>query len=330
MTGLTAFEVEGLRVEFGGDASPLLAVRDVSFAVSAGETLAVVGESGSGKSVTALAAMGLLDPPGRITAGDVRLGGRSLVGLRDDQYRLVRGSELAMVFQDPLSALNPVLTIGAQVAEAVTAHGGSRAAGWKRALEMLERVGVAPAARLSRAYPHELSGGMRQRVLLAMALANEPKVLIADEPTTALDVTTQAQILDLVAELQREMGLAVVLVSHDLGVVAGIADRVVVMYAGRVVESGSTADLFTRAGHPYARGLLASVPRVDDARGTLSAIPGTPPDPARLPSGCAFHPRCPLAVARCRDAVPPDVVLSGGHVAACIFADEVSSGSPVG
>jgi oligopeptide transport system ATP-binding protein len=322
-----ALEVDGLRVEFGRLPATVQAVQRVSFSVARGETLAVVGESGSGKTVTALAIMGLIDPPGRVTEGDVRLGGTALTGLTESGYRRVRGRQLAMVFQDPLSSLNPVRRVGDQIAEAARVHGAPRARAREAALEMLERVGVVPAARRARSYPHELSGGMRQRVMLAMALVNRPQVLIADEPTTALDVTTQAQIMELLAELQAEMGMALVVVSHDLGVVAGIADRVVVMYAGRIVEEGSAARVFTAAGHPYTRGLLAAVPRADDVRPVLAAIPGNPPDASRLPSGCAFHPRCVLAEKACRLTRPELHVVTGGHRAACLFADDVSAGA---
>jgi oligopeptide transport system ATP-binding protein len=290
--------------------------------------VAVVGESGSGKSVTGLAIMGLIDPPGRITGGDVRLAGTPLVGLPESDYERVRGRDLAMVFQDPLSALNPVQRVGDQIAEAARVHGASRADARAAAIALLERVGVVPASRRARAYPHELSGGMRQRVMLAMALMNRPQVLIADEPTTALDVTTQAQILELLGELQDEMGLALVVVSHDLGVVAGIADRVLVMYAGRIVEEGPADRIFATPGHPYTRGLLASVPRADDARPVLAAIPGNPPDPVALPSGCPFHPRCARAEPRCSEARPELLRVHEGHAAACWFADEVSSGVP--
>jgi len=329
MSGAAALSVERLWMQFAGDGRVVQAVRGVSFRVNPGETIAVVGESGSGKTVTALAVMGLIEPPGMITDGEVRLAGRSLVGLPERRYRELRGRELAMVFQDPMSALNPVQRVGKQLAEALAVHGAarSRRQAAPQVYELLERVGLVPAARLARAYPHQLSGGMRQRVMLAMALANRPQVLIADEPTTALDVTTQAQVLELLAELQHEMGLALVLVTHDLGVVAGLGERVVVMYAGRVVEEAPVDQLFNGSGHPYTRGLLASVPRGTDDGRALAAIPGSPPDPAAIPQGCAFHPRCPIAEDRCRTTVPELRGLGDGHWAACFFADEVSSGA---
>jgi oligopeptide/dipeptide ABC transporter ATP-binding protein len=322
---MSLLEVDGLRVQFGEPPRAIRAVNRMSFSVDRGETVAIVGESGSGKSVTGLAIMGLVDPPGRITDGDIRFDGKALVGLREAEYRHLRGRRLAMVFQDPMTALNPVQRIGKQIAEAAQVHGAARRGAATQAVEALERVGVVPATKRARAYPHELSGGMRQRVMLAMALVNRPQLLIADEPTTALDVTTQAQILDLVRELQAEMGLAVVMVSHDLGVVAGAADRVLVMYAGRVVEEGRAEQVFRRPGHPYTRGLLASVPSAA-VNGDLRAIPGTPPDPAQLPPGCAFHPRCALAEERCTRTVPEMRIIDGGHRAACLFADEVSVG----
>jgi oligopeptide transport system ATP-binding protein len=324
-----ALAVEGLAVDFVLERAVVRAVEDVSFTVDPGETVAVVGESGSGKTVTALAAMGLIDAPGRITGGDVRLAGRSLVGLGESEYRSVRGRELAMVFQDPMTSLNPVLRVGDQVAEAITVHDGSvtRRAARERGATMLERVGIVPASR-ARDYPHQLSGGMRQRVMIAMALVNRPQVLIADEPTTALDVTTQAQILELLGELQREMGLALVVVTHDLGVVAGLADRVVVMYAGRVVETGSVDALFADSGHPYTRALLASVPRRGDVRGSLAAIVGSPPNPTQVLPGCAFHPRCPIGQATCLDAVPELRTVGEAHRAACQFAEQVMGPVP--
>jgi oligopeptide/dipeptide ABC transporter ATP-binding protein len=304
-------EVEDLHVAFG-DAH---AVDGVSFSVERGETLAVVGESGSGKTVTALSVMGLLAAPGRISAGDVRLAGRSLVGLPDADYRALRGRDLAMVFQDPSSALNPVQRVGAQVAEAIAVHGGSATAE-----DVLTSVGFPPQR--AREYPHQLSGGLRQRVMLAMALANSPSVLIADEPTTALDVTTQAQILELLAA--QHDARAMVLVTHDLGVVAGLADRVVVMYAGRVVECGPVDEIFAAPRHPYTRALLAATPRLGSARGTLVPVPGSPPDPEARPSGCAFHPRCTFAIDRCRVEDPGLRTVGDGHGSACLRADELA------
>ena len=320
-----ALEVDDLRVEFAVDGAVVHAVGGVSIALARGERVAIVGESGSGKTVTALAIMGLIEAPGRITGGDIRLDGRSLRSMSDDEYRAVRGRDIAMVFQDPLTALNPALRVGAQVAEAITVHDASvsRAAAAARAVDLLERVGIAAASVRARDYPHQLSGGMRQRVLLAMALANRPHVLIADEPTTALDVTTQAQILDLLDDIRRDLGLAMILITHDLGVVAGHADRVAVMYAGRVVEEGVVDDVFASPSHPYTRGLLASIPSTASVRGSLTPIPGTPPNLAQLPDGCAFHPRCTYAEDRCRAAVPSLAAVAGSHRSACIRAGEL-------
>ncbi len=320
--GVSVLDVERLSVEFRLDRAVVRAVSDVSFSVDAGETVAVVGESGSGKTVTALAVLGLIDPPGAITGGEIRLAGRSLVGLSEREYREVRGREIAMVFQDPMTSLNPVQRVGEQVAEAIAVHDGtgSRRAARGRALEMLERVGLSPAAARARAYPHELSGGMRQRVMMAMALANRPQVLIADEPTTALDVTTQAQILELLVDLQREMGLALVIVTHDLGVVAGVADRVVVMYAGRVVEEGPVDAVFAgrRAPlHPRSAGVGAPTrPRA----WRVERDPGV----AARPGALAGRVRVPPAVRPCRataavSAVPELRVLGAGHRAACVL-----------
>jgi oligopeptide/dipeptide ABC transporter ATP-binding protein len=331
MTTTPVLEVDSLCVEFGLDGELVRAVDGVSFAIEAGERVALVGESGSGKTVTALTIMGLLEPPGRITSGDIRLGGRSLPGLSEEEYRRVRGRDVAMVFQDPMTALNPAHRVGAQVAEAITVHDGTvrRSAARTRAIALFEEVGIPDAPRRARDYPHQLSGGTRQRVLLAMALANTPQVLIADEPTTALDVTTQAQILELLDALCAVHGMAVLLVTHDLAVVAGHADRVVAMYAGRVAEVGPVDAVFARPSHPYTRGLLASAPAATDGRATdgLIAIPGAPPELRRRPAGCAFHPRCALAEERCRAAVPPLTSVAHRRSSACVRADELLAGT---
>jgi oligopeptide/dipeptide ABC transporter ATP-binding protein len=323
-----ALQVTGLAVEYTVEHTLVRAVADASFCVMQGETVALVGESGSGKTVTALAAMGLVDPPGRVSHGEVHIAGQPVLGLREQQWRTLRGRQVAMVFQDPMTALNPSHRIGRQVAEAIRVHDAavSKHDAEARAGELLERVGIVPAEARARDYPHQLSGGQRQRVMIAMAIANRPEVLIADEPTTALDVTTQAQVLDLLRDLQQEMGLALLLITHDLGVVAGIADRVLVMYAGRVVEEGPVTEIFSRAAHPYTRALLASVPRRGDGRGTLRAIDGAPPDPGAVLPGCAFAPRCSLADERCRAHLPELLPLDEHHRAACLFADEIACG----
>jgi oligopeptide/dipeptide ABC transporter ATP-binding protein len=301
--------VENLRVEFFTRRGRVQAVRDVSFHVNPGETLGIVGESGSGKSVTAQAAMGLIELPGKVTGGDVRWKGESLVGPGASAVLdRVRGNEIAMVFQDPMTSLNPTFTVGFQIAEVLRRHMGMSRSGAKaRVVELLDLVGIANPAQRAKQHPHELSGGMRQRVLIAMALACEPELLVADEPTTALDVTIQAQILELIAELQQQLGLAVVLITHDLGVVAGVCDRVAVMYAGRIVEQASAADLYTTPGHPYAAGLLRATPRLDEVLPRLVSIEGSPPDLISPPFGCAFAARCPLAVERCVAEQPPIV-----------------------
>ncbi len=307
-------EVRDLRVAFGK--TP--AVNGVSFHVDAGETLAVLGESGSGKSVTAQAVMGILDtPPARITSGEIRYRGRDLLTLPERERRRVRGREIAMVFQDALSALNPVFPVGWQVAETLRVREGlSRQDAGARAVELMSMVRIPDAAQRAHDYPHQFSGGMRQRVTIAMALALRPAVLIADEPTTALDVTVQAQILDLLAELRRELDMALVLITHDLGVVAEVADRIAVMYAGRVVEQADVYSLYRAPAHPYTRALLASVPR--------TGIPLTPIPPGPVATlGCAFHPRCPYARDICRSAAPPEVSPGTGRTSACHFAQEV-------
>lgn len=319
-------EVENLKVEFFTRRGTVQAVRDVSFSVRPGETLGLVGESGSGKSVTAQALIGLTELPGKITGGDVRWKGETLVGKGADKtIERIRGREIAMVFQDPMTSLNPVYTVGMQMTEVIRRHLKlDKKAARARAVELLDMVGIAnPAARVDQ-YPFEMSGGMRQRVLIAMALACEPELLIADEPTTALDVTIQAQILELIAELQERLGLAVILITHDLGVVAGLCDRVAVMYAGKLVELASADELYARPGHPYAQGLLRSTPRLDEVLERLVAIDGAPPDLRNPPIGCSFAARCSLATDQCRTQQPPLETKEVGRDVACWRAFEQS------
>jgi peptide/nickel transport system ATP-binding protein len=299
--------VEDLVVRFATRRGPAHVVNGVSWSVEAGETLAVVGESGSGKSVSALSLLGLVPRPPATVTGVARFDGQDLLALPEEALRKVRGPGIGMVFQDPMTSLNPVLTVGRQLTEGMEVHLGlDRQAAEDRAVDLLDLVGIpAPRERLG-AYPHQLSGGMRQRVMIAIALSCRPQVLVADEATTALDVTIQAQIVELIAGLQRELGMAVVWITHDLGVVAGVADRVAVMYAGRIVEDGPVDDVYASPRHPYTRGLLASLPVLGERRPSLAGIPGLPPDPVALPPGCAFHPRCPIrADDRCAAEVPP-------------------------
>ncbi len=318
-------QVENLRTHFSTDDGEFPAVDGVSFSVHAGQTLAIVGESGSGKSVTALSIMGLIpNPPGRIAGGSIRFEGRELIGLPARDWQALRGNGMAMIFQEPMSSLNPVFTIGQQIIEGLQCHqnlGQAEAAA--RALQMLEKVRIpAPAQRLNE-HPHKLSGGMRQRAMIAMALANNPRLLIADEPTTALDVTIQAQILALMQTLQRESGTAIVLITHDLGVVAEVADTVVVMYFGRVVEQSPVAALFETPQHPYTVGLLGSMPRLHGQATRLAAIAGQVPPPLPRPVGCAFAERCPFAQDRCRAEAPPLRAIgdaADGHLSACWLA----------
>ena len=311
-------EVRDLRTVFATDDGEFAAVDGLSFDVDAGRTLAVVGESGCGKSVTSLSIMGLVAPPGRIAGGSIRFDGRELVGLPAREMQDLRGNGIAMIFQEPMSSLNPAFTIGAQIVEVLQRHRGmGRADAQARALQMLERVRIPAAAQRLHEHPHKLSGGMRQRAMIAMALACEPKLLIADEPTTALDVTIQAQILELMATLQRDSGTAVILITHDLGVVAEVADHVVVMYAGRIVERAPVRALFDEPQHPYTVGLLGAIPRLDVAQERLASIEGQVPDPLRRPPGCRFAERCPFADAQCRAAEPPLRDVVPGHASAC-------------
>jgi len=321
-------QIRDLEVTLPTRRGPLRAVAGVNWSVSRGETLALVGESGSGKSMSVLAAAGLAPRSARVS-GSVALHGRELTELSDGELRRVRGRKIGFVFQDPMSTLNPVMRVGRQVTEACVAHlGMSRRDARERAVELLDLVGIPSAADRAHQYPHQFSGGMRQRVVIAMALACDPDLLIADEPTTALDVTTQAQIIELVSDLQQRLHTAVVWITHDLGVVAGIADRVLVMYGGRIVEEGAVDDLFAAPAHPYTRALLAARPRPDQERGRLPAIPGSPPNPLALPDGCAFWPRCPVrSDPRCESELPPLREVGAGHLART-FCTVPSAGSP--
>jgi len=314
--------IRGLRTVFRIPGGEFAAVDGVDLEVPRGRTLGVVGESGCGKSVLSLSIMRLVPRPGRVVAGEVRLEGTDLLGLSMEQMREVRGGRAAMIFQEPMTSLNPVHSVGMQIIEAMRAHDprASAAALRDRAIEALRRVRIPAPERRFEEYPHQLSGGMRQRVMIAMALACQPKLLIADEPTTALDVTVQAQILDLLRELQAETGMSIILITHDLGVVAEMADEVAVMYAGRVVERAPARALFEDPQHPYTLGLLGSVPRLDEERERLLAIEGAVPPPFALPRGCRFHPRCPFAIEACRAAPPALEEIMPGHRAACIRA----------
>jgi peptide/nickel transport system ATP-binding protein len=312
-------EVEDLAVTFSGDEGQVRAVDGVSFALARGETLGVVGESGCGKSVTALAIMGLLPRRGARRQGRVRFDGTDIMQAGRAALGDLRGARLAMIFQEPMTSLNPAFTVGDQIVEAILRHGKApgRAAARARAVEMLRRVRIPAPERRVRDYPHKLSGGMRQRVMIAMALACDPELLIADEPTTALDVTIQAQVLDLMRRLRAETRAAIMLITHDLGVVAEMADRVIVMYAGQIVEEAPVGAVFARPEHPYTVGLLGSIPRLDRTRGRLPAIEGTVPSPHAMPLGCRFAPRCPFADARCREQPPPLKPVRADHLARC-------------
>jgi peptide/nickel transport system ATP-binding protein len=326
----TVLEVNGLQTVFFTNSGLFKAVDDVSFSVGRGETLAIVGESGCGKSVTALSIMRLVpDPPGRIVGGSVMLEGTDLLALDEAEMRAIRGNRISMIFQEPMTSLNPVMRIGDQITEAVRLHRAMpRKQAWQQAVEMLRLVKIPEPERRASEYPHQLSGGMRQRAMIAMALACRPALLIADEPTTALDVTIQAQILALVLELQKELGMGLILITHDLGVVAQTAQRVIVMYAGKKVEEADVESLFADPRHPYTRGLMASIPAVPshDAKADvrLIEIPGMVPSLTNLPKGCAFAPRCELAIERCREQYPPLQSFGANHLAACWRAAEMA------
>ncbi len=324
MADSSLLRIENLRTYFYGDGGVARAVDGITFDVAARETVGLVGESGCGKSVTALSILRLVRPPGRIEAGSrIEFDGKDLVTIDEKAMRAIRGARISMVFQEPMTALNPVFTIGDQIAEVVRIHhAGSKQEAWDRAVKMLETVGIPDAALRARDYPHQLSGGMRQRVVIAMALVMNPALVIADEPTTALDVTIQAQILELLGDLQQKFGTSILLITHDLGVVAETVSRVIVMYAGEIVEESPVGDLFAHAHHPYTEGLLAAMPRVGQERERLATIPGTVPPPSAWPAGCRFHDRCAYAWDRCAAEHPPLYRIGEHHVSRCHLAEE--------
>ncbi|MEV6576732.1 ABC transporter ATP-binding protein [Streptomyces sp. NPDC051582] len=321
-------EVRDLHVEFRTRDGVAKAVNGVNYSVDEGETLAVLGESGSGKSVTAQAVMGILDvPPGRIAGGEILFKGKDLLKMKEEERRKIRGADMAMIFQDALSSLNPVLSVGAQLGEMYEVHRGmSRKDAKAKAVELMDRVKIPAARERVGDYPHQFSGGMRQRIMIAMALALEPSLIIADEPTTALDVTVQAQVMDLLAELQRELNMGLILITHDLGVVADVADKIAVMYAGRIVEAAPVHEIYAAPAHPYTRGLLDSIPRLDQKGQELYAIKGLPPNLLAIPPGCAFNPRCPMARELCRTDVPPLAQVGPDRASACFFWKECLGG----
>lgn len=319
-------EVKNLKTQFFTSSGVVKAVDDISYDVEGGETLAVVGESGCGKSVSAMSVLRLIPwPPGKVVGGTIHFMGKDLLTVSEDEIRTIRGRKISMVFQEPMTSLNPVLSIGLQLTETVQHHLGlSLEAAKKRAVELLTKVGIADPERRLDQYPHHLSGGMRQRAMIALALSCEPKLIIADEPTTALDVTIQAQILELMKELTRELGVALIVITHNLGIVARYADRVNVMYAGKMIEMGQAKQIYHDPLHPYTLGLLASVPRMDQPRGErLVPITGQPPDLTRLDDGCAFRPRCRFAIDRCASEIPPLDGAEDGHSVACWRASEM-------
>lgn len=320
-------EIDNLHTQFFTSAGTVRAVDGISYDVEEGETVAIVGESGCGKSVSALSILRLIpNPPGRIVQGSISFMGKDLATLSDEEMRKVRGREIAMVFQEPMTSLNPVLTIGLQITETLQQHLGiDREEADKRAIDLLGKVGISDPERRLKQYPHHLSGGMRQRVMIALALSCEPKLIIADEPTTALDVTIQAQILELMKNLTRELGVALIIITHNLGVVARYADRVNVMYAGKIIESGTAEDIYHRPRHPYTLALLKSVPRMDQPRkAKLDPVDGQPPDLTKLDDGCSFRPRCGFAIDKCNASIPDLESVSDGHISACFERDKLT------
>ncbi len=326
MTEASLLKVTGLKTHFHTSRGVVKAVDGISFEMKKGETLALVGESGCGKSVTALSILRLIqEPPGRIAESEIIYKGRNLLDLNKDEMRKVRGNEISMIFQEPMTSLNPLFTVGNQIMEAIKLHQGlNKQDALSKCVEMLEQVGIPDPARRVSSYPHEMSGGMRQRVMIAMALACQPGLLIADEPTTALDVTIQAEILDLIKALREKMGMSLLLITHDFGIVAEMADRVGIMYAGKIAEYGSLEDIFNAPGHPYTVGLLNSIPGAGTKRERLTTIPGNVPDLLNLPVGCSFRERCPLATEQCRDEDPQPRNLGGGHLVRCWHSDRVT------
>ncbi len=320
-------EVRDLSIHFFTEEGVVRAVENVSFEIYPGEILGLVGESGCGKSVTGLSLLKLIPiPPGRFLTGDILFDGRHLLQLEEKEMEKVRGNDISMIFQEPMTSLNPVFTIGNQIMEAITLHQElDKTAARKKAIEMLDRVKISSPDKMIDSYPHQLSGGMRQRAMIAMALSCQPKLLIADEPTTALDVTIQAQVLQLLKEIQREMGMSVLLITHDLGVVAEIADRVAVMYAGRILEYGPIEAIFGRMRNPYTRGLMHSIPQLTEKKTRLNAISGQVPDPMNLPAGCKFHPRCDLMIEDCKHEEPSLFQVNGDHFSRCIRWKECCS-----
>jgi len=322
--------VENLSVRFNAPDQVINAVNGVSFSIDTGETLGIVGESGSGKTVTVLSLLGLIPkPPGEITGGEAVFEGQDLLTLSTEALRSIRGQDISMVFQDPMTSLNPVIRVGEQLREALWTHdsSGSKSEHRRRGVELLDMVGIPQPQRRYNQFPHEYSGGMRQRAMIAMSMANRPKLLIADEPTTALDVTIQAQVIETLKTARKETGAASIVITHDLGLVSQIADRVIVMYAGRIVEEGRIGDIFSRPRHPYTIGLLASIPSIQERRAKLYSIPGQPPDMANVPPGCPFHPRCAIGGDRslCRSDPPQLLSVGSGQQAACHFTDEAAS-----